>query len=267
MTEIPAIRDGRRSEESLEPDRRMRCNTTNLPPIPGNRKLAGFSGLLAVLTTTGLAFGQQTVPDHPDEPVVGLPCEGCEAVFEGLPADPPSVARIAPPGEPGESLRIVGTAYDVDGRPEPGVIVYAYHTNDEGIYPRDERYEGFAARHGRLRAWATTDANGRYEFDTIVPGHYPGRGAARHVHMHVIEAGCCTYYIDSIHFTNDPLLDEETRARAEEARGGRGLVTPRRGEDGVLVVERDIYLGRNVPGYEKVKATVDGGRTSTPASR
>jgi protocatechuate 3,4-dioxygenase beta subunit len=245
----------------------MRFKLTNLLLGARKRKLVSLSGLMAVLTTTGSAFGQRAVPGHPAEPIIGLPCEGCEAVFEGLPADPPSVARIAPPDEPGEPLRIVGTVYEVGSRPASGVIVYAYHTNDEGIYPRDERYEGFAARHGRLRAWATTDADGRYEFDTILPGHYPGRAAARHVHMHVIEPGCCTYFIDSIHFTNDPLLGEEARTRAGDARGGSGLTTPRRGEDGVLVVERDIYLGRHVPGYGQMSSAGDGGHTMNAENR
>ena len=53
------------------------------------------------------------------EPVVGLPCEGCEAVFAGLPAQLFPTARIAPAGEPGEPLRITGRAYDAAGRPSP----------------------------------------------------------------------------------------------------------------------------------------------------
>lgn len=227
--------------------RRDRTGTTAVAAVTATLGLASLAAPVAALP-------QETVPGHEAEPIIGLPCEGCEAVFEGLPADPPSTVRIAPPDEPGEPLRIVGTVYDAEGRPAPGVIVYAYHTNAEGIYPRDDRYAGFAARHGRLRAWATTDEHGRYEFDTILPGHYPGRNAPRHVHMHVIEPGCCTYYVDSIHFTDDPLLTDDEREHRDEARGGSGLTTPRRAADGAWVVERDIRLGRNVPGYEDARA-------------
>ena len=43
------------------------------------------------------------------EPVVGGPCEECESVYVQIPAHIPSVARIAPPEEPGTPLRIEGT--------------------------------------------------------------------------------------------------------------------------------------------------------------
>lgn len=217
----------------------------------GSSWLTTFITLLAF---TASAAAQAPPRVTGTEPIIGGPCEGCEAVFEGIPDDPPSTVRIAPADEPGEPLRIRGVVTDRGGRPAPGVVVYAYHTDAEGIYPRDEHLSGSAARHGRLRAWATTDADGRYEFETILPGHYPGRDAPRHVHMHVIEPGCCTYYIDSIHFTDDPLLDEAARRDTADARGGSGLVTPRRGDAGSWVVERDIRLGRNVPGYEEARA-------------
>lgn len=180
-------------------------------------------------------------------PVIGLPCEGCEAVFVGMPDTLSFRARIAPETEPGEPMVIHGTVHDVDGSPAPGVIVYAYHTDATGVYPPDDDYSGWARRHGRLRGWAITDDRGRYRFDTIRPASYPDQANPAHVHMHVIEPDCCTYYIDSIHFADDPLL--EARDPAGAARGGSGLVQPRR-EDGVWVVERDIRLGQDVPGYE-----------------
>jgi len=42
------------------------------------------------------------------EPIVGLPCEGCEAVFDGMPADLAPRARIAPIAEPGEPMLVTG---------------------------------------------------------------------------------------------------------------------------------------------------------------
>lgn len=205
------------------------------------------------LVYVGSAAAQNASQTGDREPIVGLPCEGCEAVFEGLPDRLGSTARIAPADEPGEPMRIEGTVYDEGGRPAPGVIVYAYHTDAGGIYPPDDRVSrGSAAyRHGRLRAWVKTDARGRYRFDTIRPGSYPSRDNPAHVHMHVIEPGCCTYYIASIHFKNDPLLSEEDRERDAAARGGSGLVQPLRDENGVWVVRRDIVLGEGVPGYPR----------------
>ena len=69
--------------------------------------------------------------------------------------------------------------------------------------------------------------------------------------MHVIEPGCCTYYIDSIQFDDDPRLTPEERARADEGRGGSGILTPVRDADGAWAVRRDIRLGAGVPGYPR----------------
>ncbi len=181
------------------------------------------------------------------EPVVGLPCEGCEAVFDGVPARIEAAARIAPPGEPGAPMRIEGTVRDAKGAPVEGVVVYAYHTDAQGTYPRDERARTEAARrHGRLRGWARTDSSGRYRFDTIRPASYPSRDTPEHVHMHVIEPGRATYYLDDVEFDDDPLLTPERRRH--EGRGGAGIVTPRR-QGGQWRVRRDVVLGANVPGY------------------
>jgi protocatechuate 3,4-dioxygenase beta subunit len=185
-----------------------------------------------------------------NEPVVGLPCEGCEAVFVGAPDQPAVRGRIAPVGEPGEPLVLTGLVTGSDGKPRAGVIVYAYQTDASGIYPRPAQSLGrWPDRHGRLRGWARTDDNGRYTFETIRPGAYPGRTVPQHIHMHVIEPGCATYYIDDVHFTDDPLLEPGTR---EAKRAGSGIVTPRRA-GGVWQVTRDIRLGLNIPGHPGCK--------------
>jgi protocatechuate 3,4-dioxygenase beta subunit len=181
-----------------------------------------------------------------EEPILGVPCENCEAVFEGAPANPATMSRIAPPGEPGERLLLSGVVSGADGKPRPGVVVYAYHTDSGGIYPKPAKSLGKASdRHGRLRGWALTDGNGRYVFETIRPGAYPGRTIPQHIHMHVIERGCATYYIDEILFTDDALK----AANRHEERGGSGITTPRRDSSGTWLVTRDIRLGLNIPDY------------------
>lgn len=201
------------------------------------------------------AHAQQKADARPREPIIGGPCEGCEGVFEGLPDTLSSVTRIAPPGEPGQPLIIDGTVRDQRGEPAPGIIVYAYHTDASGIYRQLDNAPGeWARRHGQLRGWAKTDSLGHYRFITIRPGHYPGRDAPEHVHMHVIEPGCCTYYIASIHFDDDPLLSDATRQSDADGRGGSGLTHPTRDADGVWHVRRDIQLGAGVPGYAEARA-------------
>lgn len=186
---------------------------------------------IGILLTGAVPTGQ--------EPVIGGPCEGCELVFEGLPTKLASTARIAPSTEPGEPLVIDGTVRDLDGSPAAGIVIYAYHTDAGGIYPRG------TTRHGALRGWTITDANGRYRFETIRPGSYPNRRAPQHVHMHVIEPGRATYYIDDIHFSDDPLLTDRERNRARP-RGGNGLASPAKDDAGTWHVQRDIVLRLNV---------------------
>ena len=180
------------------------------------------------------------------EPVLG-PCEGCEAVFVGQPARIDSHARIAPANEPGEPLRIDGRVLDASGQPRAGVIVYAYHTDAGGHYPRGE------VRHGRLRGWARSDAGGNDRFDTIRPAGYPNTDLPQHVHMHVSEPVCSTYWIDDILFTDDPRLTVEKRRSMTHDRGGNGVATPVRRE-GSWLVRRDIVLGKNVEGYRACAA-------------
>ncbi len=206
---------------------------------------------LLLATAAGCAGAQDVAERSVREPVIGLPCEGCEAVFDGLPPSIPTAARIAPASEPGAPMRIEGTVFDCRGRPAPGVIVYAYHTDARGEYPRDAARRGSSAyAHGRLRGWARSDAVGRYRFDTIRPASYPDATTPAHVHMHVIEEDCCTYYLDDIEFLDDPRLSAEERAGSATPRGGSGLVQPTRDASGGWLVTRDIHLGRHVPGYE-----------------
>jgi protocatechuate 3,4-dioxygenase beta subunit len=184
-------------------------------------------------------------------PIVGQPCEGCEAVFQGMPYELGAEARIAPASEPGEPLVIDGVVRRADGSPAAGIVVYAYQTDASGIYPRAEAPVGAAGRrHGRLRGWAKSDAEGRFRFVTVRPAGYPGTTIPQHVHLHVIEPRRCTYYIDDLLFDDDPRLTAAERRRLT-GRGGSGVAVPARDADGTWRARRDIVLGENIPGYER----------------
>ena len=220
---------------------------------------------LAVCGVGSGVHAQDTSATRAREPIVGLPCEGCESVFEGLPETLATNARIAPPDEPGEAMRIAGNVLDGDGRPAPGVIVYAYHTDARGVYPTDERLKGTAAfRHGRLRGWARTDEQGHYRFETMRPAGYPNTRLPAHVHMHVIEVGHCTYYIDDVLFEDDPRLTPEKIQQLTAGRGGSGVVMPQRDASGVWIVTRDIVLGERIPAYQEAARRSDSAGEPTP---
>jgi protocatechuate 3,4-dioxygenase beta subunit len=214
------------------------------PASPTTRPAASFARLAVLLLLAACAqSGSATTP------VAGLPCEDCDVPLIGLPAAPPPVARLAPDGEPGERLRLDGRLTDADGRPRRGVIVYAHQTDWRGVYPGEKSDEDPGIRrHGRLRAWAMTDAHGRYAFLTIRPGSYPGTTMPQHIHLYVIEPGCALYYIDDVLFRDDPHLTPAVARKADKGRGGSGIVTPAR-LAGEWKARRDIVLGRNIPGY------------------
>lgn len=167
-------------------------------------------------------------------------CEWCGA--PDAPAALTSEARLAPRGEPGTSLVVTGIVYRPDGRtPAPGVLVYAYHTNAAGAYPRRGGETGAARQHGYLRGWLRTDAQGRYRLTTIRPAPYPGRDSPAHIHLTVTPPGGEERWIDSVVFDDDPLLTTPRRAALENL-GGSGIVQVTRGPDDILRATRDIVL-------------------------
>ena len=222
-----------------------------MPALP-RATLAFALVLLAVCDAPASDHAATTAINRP-VPVIGNPCEGCEAVFDGMPAEIPSSIRLAPPGEPGVPMRISGRVLDGSGRTRAGVVVYAYQTDRTGLYPRPAQRLGFEAmRHGRLRGWVRSDTQGRYVIDTIRPGSYPDEEMAEHVHMHVLEPGCFTYYIDDLMFLDDPKLSAEEQREAHGT-GGNGFLQPVM-VDGRWQVERDIVLGQGVPGHRECRA-------------
>lgn len=172
-------------------------------------------------------------------------CEGCEAVGERAPETLSALAVIAGPGEPGERLIAEGRVYRADGAtPAPDIVLYAHHTNNEGLYAGDGGPTPESRRHGRLRGWVKTGADGIYRFETIKPAPYPGMTMPAHIHLMIGEPGRRPYYIDDIVFDGEFGVTDRYR-RAQELRGGSGIVRLKRGPDGVLFAVRDIVLERH----------------------
>ncbi|MGH6950471.1 MAG: intradiol ring-cleavage dioxygenase, partial [Vitreimonas sp.] len=149
--------------------------------------------------------------------------------------------RLAGLDEPGERLILRGRVLAHDtGAPAAGVVIYAHHTNSEGLYANGSNENIWARRHGRLRAWARTGPDGTYEFGTIKPAPYPDMSMPAHIHLYVLEPGRRPYWIDDAVFAGEFRVDEAYRRRMEN-RGGSGIVALTR-QDNIWLAQRDIRL-------------------------
>ncbi|WP_412561246.1 intradiol ring-cleavage dioxygenase [Winogradskyella sp. MIT101101] len=181
--------------------------------------------------------------------IVGGRCEGCEALFEYGDKKLSNIDTL-PKFEVSEpKLKITGTVYQKDGKtPASNIILYIYHTNENGIYETKGDEKGWAKRHGYIRGWVKTSSDGSYTFYTFRPSSYPNTSAPQHIHMTVKEPNTNAYYVDDIMFEDDKFLTNEFKERLGQ-RAGSGVVLPKM-ENGILHVKRDLVLGRNIPDYD-----------------
>jgi len=232
-------------------------NLRSFTPLQHTRQLRVAAAQWRVTEVLNLAVPAPTPLS--DTRVLG-PCEGCDLALVGPLEHAPTSARLAPRTLRGERLRIEGRVLDDHGRPVEGAIVYAHQTDASGRYPQPPWLLRSLRPHGSLRAWARSDAKGRYAFDTVRPGSYPDRAEPQHVHQYLIEPGHCSYYVDDLVFDDDPLMAGRDRSEAGSARGGSGITHPR--WDGeTWWVRRDLQLRLNVEGAgrcEGLALTPDG---------
>ncbi len=188
----------------------------------------------------------QGSPSIPNYHLIGGPCEGCEAIFEyGDKTLEPSDTLVDFYNE-GEKIKVTGTIYHADGTtPAKDVILYVYHTNDSGIYPTKGNETGWAKRHGYIRGWVKTAADGKYAFFTRKPGVYPSRSQAAHIHPIVLEPNGAYYWLGSYYFAGDSLLSNE-QINPENPRGGYSGVLELQSDGGLLVGTRNIILRKNL---------------------
>lgn len=182
--------------------------------------------------------------------LVGGQCEGCEAVFEYGKKTLSPIDTLPGFRNVGTPIKVTGTIFKSDGKtPAPGVILYIYHTDQNGIYPKKGGETGWGRRHGYLRGWIKTGKDGKYAFFTLKPGTYPDRLAPAHIHPTILETNGKYYWLDSYHFDGDPLLTEKETSPESPRGGSSGLLVLQK-EGNIFVGVRNIILGRNIPDYE-----------------
>ena len=92
--------------------------------------------------------------------------------------DSPERTSLLEDGMLGERIALAGFVLDRSCRPVAGALLDLWHCDAAGQYDND----GY-----RLRGHQFSDAEGRFVFETIVPGKYPGR--TRHYHVKVQAPG------------------------------------------------------------------------------
>ena len=90
----------------------------------------------------------------------------------------PRRTSLLEPGLGGTKIVVTGVVRFTDCRPAVGALLDVWHADDRGDYDNAG---------DRLRGHQVTDDQGRYRFETIVPGRYPGR--TRHFHVKVQAPG------------------------------------------------------------------------------
>lgn len=162
------------------------------------------------------------------------------------PPDTTWKATIIDTNEPGERLVVAGKVFAPDRQNTvPGVFVYAYNTDQRGNYASDGNVYP-----PRLKGYMKTDADGRFELHTILPGHYPGMHIPVHVHFILWGGGYPVQWVDELQFEGDHYLTDAQR-RQSESRGDFATIRPlTRDSDGVyhcsinlLLQEKSTYPG------------------------
>lgn len=210
--------------------------------------------LIAVVFTLYSCKGQFTKSvNDPSGPVgssfVGVGCDGCELMFIDMPPVFHSIDTSPGWKEKGQSLVIHGQAFKRDGKtPAPGIIIYYWHTDNNGYYSPVAGMDPQTKRHGYIRGWIKTDESGRYTLYTIRPAPYPKEDMPAHVHLSVREPHISNeYYVDELVFDNDKLLTTEKRAKLEN-RGGSGILKVE-SVNGRQEAKHTLVAGLNIPGY------------------
>ncbi len=133
--------------------------------------------VIVLLVSAGCGILDSFTVPAPDS-LTGEACFPTPSDMEGpyYIADAPFKDNIAPPGVSGERLIISGTVYGPGcATVYGGAIIDIWQADASGQYNFSDQY----ILRGRVRA----DENGRYQFETILPGIYEPR--PRHIHLKI----------------------------------------------------------------------------------
>jgi protocatechuate 3,4-dioxygenase beta subunit len=131
--------------------------------------------------------------------------------------DAPHSAELRRAGDPGLPVRVAGKVFDTRGTVLSGAKIEVWQANHQGVYDLD----GY-----RYRGTLVADAQGRYDFLSVLPGHYPGR-VCQHIHYLVSDPGHKPL-TTQLYFATDPVFegDPQRNYTRDPLIGSSELVRP-----------------------------------------
>ena len=175
--------------------------------------------LVTCISCNGQTKRNTTSTKNQQNKIIGGGCDGCELMYVDMPKNIQSIDTSVAWNDKGQKLLVTGKVLKRDGTtPAPNVIVYYWQTDTNGYYADGK---GTSKRHGRIRGWVQSDAEGNYAIYTVRPAPYPNRDIPAHIHLSIKEPDIDTeYYTDSLEFDDDPLLTAEKSFLASDTEVG-----------------------------------------------
>ncbi len=129
----------------------------------------------------------------------------------------PNQAALRMAGDPGLPMAVNGAVFGSRGEALPEARIEIWQTDHQGRYD----LEGY-----RFRATLIAGPKGSYRFESVMPGHYPGR-VCQHVH-YLVEAPGHKALITQLYFATDPVFegDPERNYSRDPLIMSRELVRP-----------------------------------------
>lgn len=108
----------------------------------------------------------------------------------------PQTVQLRRPGDPGLPVRVSGKVFDTHGNVLSGAKIEIWQANHQGLYDLD----GYS-----YRSTLIAGAEGQYDFQSVMPGHYPGR-VCQHIH-YLVSAPGHKPLTTQLYFATDPVFE------------------------------------------------------------
>lgn len=158
--------------------------------------------------------------------------------IENRPSELASHSVMVSSNEPGTRLVIKGLIVDPYGKAAEGIIVHAYHRDNQGF---DFGYLDKEFTTWRIQGWAITDHRGHFTFETIraAPDHLGREGG--HIHFTTISEEYGRQWALKAFFSDDKLLTQRQKEISRNA-GKFGAVRESMKTEGGEVINVAIKL-------------------------